>query len=93
MDLNTIWFWLIGVLIIGYAILDGFDFGCCGMIQLAISQAGGHSASRENSRPDEVAAIEINRRIGDLAGGNFVRLFQQTNNGSIVTVWSIVKSN
>ena len=27
MDLNTIWFWLIGVLIIGYAILDGFDFG------------------------------------------------------------------
>jgi cytochrome bd ubiquinol oxidase subunit II len=27
MDLNTIWFWLIAVLIIGYAILDGFDFG------------------------------------------------------------------
>lgn len=27
MDLNTMWFWLIGVLIIGYAILDGFDFG------------------------------------------------------------------
>jgi cytochrome bd ubiquinol oxidase subunit II len=27
MDLNAIWFWLIGVLIIGYAILDGFDFG------------------------------------------------------------------
>jgi cytochrome bd ubiquinol oxidase subunit II len=27
MDLQTIWFWLIGVLIIGYAILDGFDFG------------------------------------------------------------------
>jgi cytochrome d ubiquinol oxidase subunit II len=27
MDLNTIWFLLIGVLIIGYAILDGFDFG------------------------------------------------------------------
>ncbi len=27
MDLNTIWFWLIGILIIGYAILDGFDFG------------------------------------------------------------------
>ena len=27
MDLNTIWFWLIGVLIIGYAILDGVDFG------------------------------------------------------------------
>lgn len=27
MDLNSIWFMLIGVLIIGYAILDGFDFG------------------------------------------------------------------
>jgi cytochrome d ubiquinol oxidase subunit II len=27
MDLNSIWFWLVGVLIIGYAILDGFDFG------------------------------------------------------------------
>lgn len=27
MDLNTIWFILIGVLIIGYAILDGFDLG------------------------------------------------------------------
>ncbi|MFC2083842.1 cytochrome d ubiquinol oxidase subunit II [Bacteroidota bacterium] len=27
MDLNTIWFLLIAVLIIGYAILDGFDFG------------------------------------------------------------------
>ena len=27
MDLNAIWFLLIGVLFIGYAILDGFDFG------------------------------------------------------------------
>jgi len=27
MDLNSIWFWLITLLIIGYAILDGFDFG------------------------------------------------------------------
>ncbi len=27
MDLNTIWFLLVGVLIIGYAILDGFDLG------------------------------------------------------------------
>ncbi|MBK7228642.1 MAG: cytochrome d ubiquinol oxidase subunit II [Ignavibacteriales bacterium] len=26
-DLNTIWFFLIGVLLIGYAILDGFDLG------------------------------------------------------------------
>jgi len=27
MDLNTVWFILIGVLFAGYAILDGFDFG------------------------------------------------------------------
>jgi len=27
MDLNTIWFVLVGVLIIGYAVLDGFDLG------------------------------------------------------------------
>ena len=27
MDLNTIWFLLVGVLIAGYAILDGFDLG------------------------------------------------------------------
>ena len=27
MDLNTTWFLLVGVLIIGYAILDGFDLG------------------------------------------------------------------
>ena len=26
-DLNTIWFILIGVLLAGYAILDGFDLG------------------------------------------------------------------
>jgi len=33
MDLNLIWFLLVGVLIIGYAILDGFDLGV-GMIHL-----------------------------------------------------------
>ncbi len=27
MDLNTIWYFLLGVLLIGYAILDGFDLG------------------------------------------------------------------
>ncbi len=27
MDLNTIWFVLVGVLIVGYAVLDGFDLG------------------------------------------------------------------
>lgn len=33
MDLNIIWFLLVGILIIGYAILDGFDLGV-GVIQL-----------------------------------------------------------
>ncbi|CAN5609678.1 cytochrome d ubiquinol oxidase subunit II [soil metagenome] len=33
MDLNTIWFFLIGVLLIGYAVLDGFDLGV-GIIHL-----------------------------------------------------------
>jgi cytochrome d ubiquinol oxidase subunit II len=33
MDLNIIWFLLVGILIIGYAILDGFDLGV-GMIHL-----------------------------------------------------------
>ena len=27
MDLNTTWFLLIGVLLVGYAVLDGFDLG------------------------------------------------------------------
>jgi cytochrome d ubiquinol oxidase subunit II len=27
MDLNTIWFLLVGILIVGYAVLDGFDLG------------------------------------------------------------------
>ena len=26
-DLNTVWFLLVGVLLTGYAILDGFDLG------------------------------------------------------------------
>lgn len=33
MDLNTIWFILVGVLLSGYAILDGFDLGV-GMLHL-----------------------------------------------------------
>ncbi|QDT14712.1 cytochrome d ubiquinol oxidase subunit II [Alienimonas californiensis] len=27
MDLGTLWFWLLGVLLAGYAVLDGFDLG------------------------------------------------------------------
>ncbi|HXY70463.1 MAG TPA: cytochrome d ubiquinol oxidase subunit II [Gemmatimonadales bacterium] len=36
MDLNTIWFLLVGVLIAGYAVLDGFDLGT-GVLHLVTS--------------------------------------------------------
>ncbi len=59
MDLNTIWFLLIGILIIGYAILDGFDLGV-GVIQLFTKD--------ENER-----RIKINS-IGPVWDGNEVWL-------------------
>lgn len=37
MDLNTIWFVLLGVLLTGYAILDGFDLGV-GILHLAVKK-------------------------------------------------------
>ncbi len=37
MDLNTIWFILLGVLLTGYAILDGFDLGV-GILHLAVKK-------------------------------------------------------
>jgi cytochrome d ubiquinol oxidase subunit II len=48
MDLNTIWFFLIGVLIAGYAVLDGFDLGV-GVLHLF--------ARDEEERGKHVAAI------------------------------------
>jgi len=38
-DLNIIWFLLVGVLIIGYAILDGFDLGV-GVLNLFTKDEG-----------------------------------------------------
>lgn len=35
MDLNTLWFMLLGVLLAGYAVLDGFDFGVGILMPLA----------------------------------------------------------
>ena len=35
LDLNTIWFGLVGTLLTGYAILDGFDLGVGGLHLLA----------------------------------------------------------
>lgn len=36
-DLNTIWFFLIGILLVGYAILDGFDLGV-GALHLLVKE-------------------------------------------------------
>ncbi len=58
-DLNTIWFLLIGVLITGYAILDGFDLGV-GVLHLF-------------AKDDEKRRIHINA-IGPVWGGNEVWL-------------------
>jgi len=59
MDLNTIWFGLVGVLIIGYAILDGFDFGV-GILHLFATS-------------DEERRIHLNA-IGPVWDGNEVWL-------------------
>lgn len=48
MDLNTIWFLLVGVLIAGYALLDGFDLGV-GILHLF--------ARNDEERDTHVAAI------------------------------------
>jgi len=58
-DLNTIWFMLFGVLIIGYAILDGFDIGV-GVIQLF-------------TKDDDERRVNINA-IGPVWDGNEVWL-------------------
>src|SRR5512135_1608853 len=39
MDLNTLWFLLLGVLLTGYAILDGFDLGV-GSLHLVAREDG-----------------------------------------------------
>ena len=59
MDLHLIWFFLIGVLFTGYAMLDGFDFGV-GTLHLL-------------HRTDEDRRISINA-IGPVWDGNEVWL-------------------
>jgi cytochrome d ubiquinol oxidase subunit II len=59
MDLNIIWFLLVGVLIIGYAILDGFDLGV-GVIHLF-------------TKNEEQKSINLNA-IGPIWDGNEVWL-------------------
>src|SRR5512142_1097512 len=59
MDLNTVWFVLIGVLLTGYAVLDGFDLGV-GVLHLF-------------ARGEEERRIHINA-IGPVWDGNEVWL-------------------
>ena len=59
MDLNTLWFVLLGVLLAGYAILDGFDLGV-GILHLAV-------------RKDEERRVLMNA-IGPVWDGNEVWL-------------------
>jgi len=59
MDLNTLWFGLLGVLLTGYAILDGFDLGV-GILHLT-------------ARTDEERRIYLNS-IGPIWDGNEVWL-------------------
>ena len=59
MDLNVLWFILLGVLLTGYAILDGFDLGV-GIVHLAVKK-------------DEERRIMMNS-IGPLWDGNEVWL-------------------
>ena len=42
MDLQIIWFLLLGVLLMGYAILDGFDLGV-GMLHLFVKRDKDHA--------------------------------------------------
>ncbi|MCA9237222.1 MAG: cytochrome d ubiquinol oxidase subunit II, partial [Planctomycetales bacterium] len=57
MDLNILWFVLLGVLLAGYAVLDGFDLGAAMMSRVA--------------RTDEERRIVLNS-IGPLWDGNEV---------------------
>lgn len=59
LDLNTVWFFLVGVLLIGYAILDGFDLGV-GCLHLF-------------SKSDEDRRVQLNA-IGPVWDGNEVWL-------------------
>ena len=59
MDLNTLWFILLGILLTGYAILDGFDLGV-GILHLAVKK-------------DEERRLLMNS-IGPLWDGNEVWL-------------------
>jgi cytochrome d ubiquinol oxidase subunit II len=73
-DLPTIWFIVVGVLLVGYAILDGFDLGV-GMLHLAIA------------RSDEERSV-LMRAIGPVWDGNEVWLL--TMGGALFAAFPVV---
>jgi cytochrome d ubiquinol oxidase subunit II len=63
MDLNGIWFVLFGVLIIGYAILDGFDLGVGALTLLA------RSPEDRRQHMDAIAPVWDGNEVWLLTGG------------------------
>jgi cytochrome d ubiquinol oxidase subunit II len=63
MDLNTIWFCLIGILIIGYAVLDGFDFG------VGILSLFGHDEKERRIHFNAIGPVWDGNEVWLLTGG------------------------
>lgn len=66
-DLQTVWFLLIGVLLTGYAILDGFDFGV-GMMHLFIAKSDHDRRVLVNS----IAPVWDGNEVWLLTGGGAI---------------------
>ncbi|KKM09554.1 cytochrome D oxidase subunit I [Clostridiales bacterium PH28_bin88] len=74
MDLNTTWFLLVGVLIVGYAVLDGFDLGVGSLYYLL-------------AKTDEEKSMLLNS-IGPVWDGNEVWLL--TGGGALFAAFPLV---
>jgi cytochrome bd ubiquinol oxidase subunit II len=74
LDLNTVWFLLVGVLIIGYAILDGFDLGV-GVLHLFVPKT------------DQERRVHLNA-VGPVWDGNEVWLL--TGGGALFAAFPAV---
>ena len=74
-DLNTIWFFLVGVLLAGYAVLDGFDLGIGAQLGRALGVAGEEGPSVWTgtdylSRVNRGEEINLGARVIVIGGGN-----------------------
>ena len=63
MDLNIIWFFLVGVLIVGYSILDGFDLGV-GVIHLFTKIEDDRIGKMEEIANQRIKAANAKKSIG-----------------------------